>query len=125
VALGGKKGRAEPRGGGVTDKVVILVTAANLREARKIARRLVESRLAACVNLTPPVQSVYRWQGKIETAREYLLVIKSTRDLFEPLKAEILKNHTYTTPEIVCLPIVEGFADYLAWIDACLQRPAP
>ncbi len=109
----------------MTDKVVILVMAANLREARKIARRLVESRLAACVNLTPPVQSVYRWQGKIETAREYLLVIKSARDLFEPLKAEILKHHTYTTPEIVCLPIVEGFADYLAWIDACLQRPAP
>lgn len=106
----------------MTDKVVILVTAGSLRQARKIARRLVEQKLAACVNITPPVQSVYRWEGKVETAKEFLLVIKSTRELFDPIKAEVLKLHSYATPEIICLPIVDGSAEYLRWLEESVRK---
>ena len=108
----------------MTDKVVILVTAPNLREAKKIAKALVEERLAACVNITSPVQSIYRWQGKLNQDREFLLVIKSTRELFGEIQASVLKLHSYTTPEIICLPIVEGSADYLQWIGDEVKRLA-
>jgi len=100
----------------VTDKIVVLVTAPNLREAKKIARRLVEERLAACVNIASPVQSIYRWKGKVNQDRELLLMIKSTRELFAEVQATVRKLHSYTTPEIICLPIVDGSADYLQWI---------
>jgi periplasmic divalent cation tolerance protein len=100
----------------MTDKVVILVTASKLTEARKIARHLVDSKLAACVNVLPPVQSIYRWQGKVAVEKEFLLFIKSTRELFSELRAAILKLHSYTTPEIVCLPIVDGSPEYLQWV---------
>jgi periplasmic divalent cation tolerance protein len=100
----------------VTDKIVILVTAGSLRESKKIARRLVEQRLAACVNILPPIQSLYRWKGKLNEDREFLMLIKSSRELFEEIKAAVLTLHSYTTPEIICLPIVDGSADYLQWI---------
>jgi periplasmic divalent cation tolerance protein len=116
----------------VTDKVVVLVTAGNLKEARRIARALVEARLAACVNLLPPVESIYSWQGKVENSRERLLVIKSSRAIFSRIEAEIRKLHSYTTPEIICLPIIDGFRDYLAWMDQSVdsvsdmsEAPAP
>ncbi len=107
----------------MTDKVVILVTAGRLTEAKKIARHLVESKLAACVNILPPIRSMYRWQGKLEDAKEYLLFIKSTRELFSELKAAISKLHSYTTPEIICLPIVEGSAEYLQWVGDSVKQP--
>src|SRR5260370_38181383 len=100
----------------MTDKVVILVTAGNRRECQKIARRLVETKLAACVNITQPIQSIYRWQGKIANEKEFLLLIKSTRDLFPRVKDAVLKLHSYTNPEIVCLPIVDGSEGDLQWI---------
>jgi periplasmic divalent cation tolerance protein len=100
----------------VTDKILILVTASNRRESRKIARQLVESRLAACVNITSPVQSIYRWEGKLADEKEFLLLIKSTRELFPEIRKSILKTHSYTTPEIICLPIVDGSPDYLNWV---------
>ncbi len=100
----------------MTDKIVVFVTAGSLAEARKIAKHLVRKRLAACVNMTQPVRSVYRWKGKVEQAKEYLLVIKTTRDMFKKLESEVLKTHSYATPEIICLPIIEGAADYLEWI---------
>lgn len=100
----------------MTDKVVVLVTVGSLREARKIAKALVEARLAACVNLSPPVRSIYRWQGRIESAREVLLVIKTSREIFPELQAEIRKLHSYATPEIVCLPIIDGSREYLEWL---------
>ncbi|HEV2177310.1 MAG TPA: divalent-cation tolerance protein CutA [Terriglobia bacterium] len=106
----------------MTDKIVILVTAGSLREARKIARSLLEQKLAACVNISPPVQSVYRWQGRVEMAREFLLIIKSTRELFDPIKAEVLKLHSYTTPEIICLPIIDGSAEYLRWLEESVRK---
>jgi periplasmic divalent cation tolerance protein len=100
----------------MTDKVIILVTASKLTEAKRISRHLVDSKLAACVNILPSVQSIYRWQGKVAVEKEFLLFIKSTRELFSELRAAILKLHTYTTPEIVCLPIVDGSPEYLQWV---------
>lgn len=104
------------KGGVVTDKIVILVTAASLRECRKIARHLVDARLAACVNITQPIQSIYRWKGKLADEKEFLLLIKSARELFDEIRSEILKIHSSATPEIICLPIVEGSPDYLQWV---------
>jgi periplasmic divalent cation tolerance protein len=110
------------KGGLVTDKIVVLVTAGNLRESRKIGRALIESHLAACVNITAQVESIYRWQGKISTSREYLLIIKTTRSLFNEVKSTVARNHSYTTPEIISLPIIDGSADYLQWIDSSLGQ---
>jgi len=83
----------------VTDKVVVLVTAASRRECRKIARHLVEARLAACVNITQSIESIYHWEGKLADEKEFLLLIKSSRELFPEIKAEISKIHSYHTPK--------------------------
>jgi periplasmic divalent cation tolerance protein len=104
------------QGGPVTDKVVILVTTASLREAKQIARHLVDAKLAACVNISPAIRSIYRWEGKIADEKEYQLFIKSSRDLFPEIKAAISKIHSYHTPEIICLPIIEGSRNYLQWV---------
>ena len=106
----------------MTDKVVVLVTAANRRECRKIARQLVESKLAACVNITPAIQSIYRWEGKIADEREFLLVIKSARELFPEIQAAVSKLHSYATPEIICLPIIDGSENYLRWVSDSVKR---
>jgi periplasmic divalent cation tolerance protein len=103
-------------GGIVTDKVVILVTVANRDECKKIARHLVEKRLAACVNISQPIESVYRWEGQIAEEGEFLLIIKSIRELFSEIKTEISKVHSYHTPEIICLPVIDGSRNYLQWI---------
>ena len=100
----------------MTDKVVVMVAAASKRECRKIARHLVETKLAACVNITQPIESIYRWEGKIADDHEYQLLIKSTRELFPEIKAAISKLHSYHTPEIICLPIIEGSRNYLQWV---------
>jgi periplasmic divalent cation tolerance protein len=101
----------------MTGKVVVLSTCASADEASRIARHLVEKRLAACVNIVPGIQSVYHWQGAVEESAEFLLVIKSRRDLFDRLKQEIAAVHSYTVPEAVALPIVDGAATYLDWMD--------
>ena len=106
----------------MTDKVVILVTAASKKECRKIARHLVEGKLAACVNITAPIESIYRWEGKIADDQEYQLIIKSTRELFPEIKAAISKLHSYHTPEIICLPIIEGSRNYLEWVGDSVKR---
>ncbi|MGA9185356.1 MAG: divalent-cation tolerance protein CutA [Candidatus Acidiferrales bacterium] len=96
---------------------VVLVACANGTEARKIALALVTARLAACVNILEiPVQSIYRWKGAVESAREALLVIKTSSRRFRALEAAVRRRHSYDTPEIISLPIVEGSARYLAWI---------
>ncbi len=105
----------------MTDKVVVLVTASDLEECRKIARALVEKRLAACVNISAPVQSIYRWEGKVADEQEYMMMIKTSRRLFGELQAEIGHLHSYSTPEIVCLPIIEGSTNYLNWLAESLQ----
>lgn len=107
----------------MTDKVVIMVTASSRRECRRIARRLIEEKLAACVNITQPIQSVYWWEGKIDQGREFLMFIKTTRDLFQQIRSEIALIHSYHTPEIICLPIIDGSPNYLQWV-ADSVRPA-
>ncbi len=107
----------------MTDKIVVLVTTGNRREARKIARALVEQNLAACVNVSSAIESVYRWQGKLNKEKEYLLFIKTMRELFPEVRAAIQKLHSYTTPEIICLPIVDGLPDYLAWLEKSVKHP--
>jgi len=109
----------------VTDKVVILVTAASKKECRKIARHLVESKLAACVNITRQVESIYHWEGKIADEQEYQLFIKSTRELFSEIKAAISELHSYHTPEIICLPIIEGSRNYLQWVGDSVKAASP
>ena len=99
------------------ENVVVLVTCASRKEAERVARAVVEKKLAACVNVgTAPVKSVYRWKGKVETAQEFPLMLKSTRRKFAALEKEIRRLHSYETPEIVALPIVAGSAAYLRWI---------
>ena len=85
-----------------------------------MAHDLVERRLAACVNIVPQVESVYRWQGKIESAREWLLVIKTGAAVLQQLQAAIRELHTYEAPEFVVLGIEQGSHEYLEWITDCL-----
>jgi periplasmic divalent cation tolerance protein len=100
-----------------TGKLVVLVTCGSRAEARKIASAVVDARLAACVNiLNAPVESVYRWKGKVESANEFLLVMKTTQARFARLRDAILDAHSYDVPEIIALPIVRGSAKYLDWI---------
>jgi periplasmic divalent cation tolerance protein len=100
----------------MTDKRIVLTTAGTKEEAHKIARALVERRLAACVNIVPQVASVYRWQGKMEEAAEWLLVIKTTTAAFAPVQEAIRELHSYDVPECVCLAIEDGSAEYLEWV---------
>ena len=100
----------------MTDKIVVLVTAGSEEEAERIARSLVEKRLAACVNLVSPVQSVYRWEGEVTKDVEVLLVIKTSRALFEQVRHEVENIHSYHVPEVICLPIIDGSANYLNWL---------
>ena len=101
----------------MTDKIVVLSTASSAAEAETIARRLVEERLAACVNVVTGVRSFYRWKGKIEDSPEWLLVIKSSRGRFEELRAALEKLHSYDVPEVIALPVVEGTKNYLHWME--------
>jgi len=96
---------------------VVLSTASSAAEAEAIARRLVEERLAACVNVVTGVRSFYRWKGKIEKSPEWLLVIKSSRGRFEELRAALEKLHSYDVPEVIALPVVEGTKNYLHWME--------
>ena len=106
----------------MTDKIVVLNTCPSAEEAEKIARHLVEARLAACVSILPGARSFYRWQGAIENAAECLLIIKTSRGRFDSLCAELERLHSYEVPEIVALPIVEGSANYLNWLDAEIRE---
>jgi len=101
----------------MTDKIVVLSTSDSEEQARQIARGLVEKRLAACVNIVLGMRSVYRWQGKIEEAAEYLLVIKSRRDLFDGLRRELERMHSYDVPEVIAMPVADGSPAYLSWLD--------
>ncbi|MGO9255674.1 MAG: divalent-cation tolerance protein CutA [Bryobacteraceae bacterium] len=108
----------------MTDKIVILCTCTGAEEAGRLAGSLVEARLAACVSVIPHVRSYYRWKGAMESSDEYLLAIKSSRRLFDALRAHIAKVHSYEVPEILALPVVAGSDDYLIWLDANLDSPA-
>jgi periplasmic divalent cation tolerance protein len=96
---------------------IVLVTCGSAAEARKIAQAVVKDRLAACVNiLTAPVESVYRWKGKVEKSRERLLIIKTSKARLQSLAKEVLRLHSYETPEFIALPVCTGSSKYLAWM---------
>jgi periplasmic divalent cation tolerance protein len=96
---------------------VVLVTCATLEEARKIARQVVERRLAACVNIvTHAVESFYEWDGKLENSSEYLLIMKTTEERVEELQKETFSLHSYDTPEFVVLSVLTGSEAYLKWV---------
>ncbi|WP_457626206.1 divalent-cation tolerance protein CutA [Persephonella sp.] len=102
--------------------IVVFVTTPDKDTAEKLALKLVENKLAACVNITEQVKSVYFWQGNIENEKESLMIIKSREDLFEKLEQFIKENHPYTIPEIIALPIIKGSSEYLNWIDETVSR---
>jgi periplasmic divalent cation tolerance protein len=106
----------------LTDKCLVLVTCANAAEAKRIARAVVEDRLAACVNILPgTVTSIYRWQGKVESGRERLLLIKTSRKRLANLQAAVMRLHSYDVPEFIALPIAAGSRAYLAWLEENLK----
>ena len=105
----------------MTDKIVVLSTCDSEEAAAALAKSLVEQHLAACVNVLPGARSIYRWQGKVEDAAEWMLVIKSRRDLFDKLREAIARMHSYEVPEVIALPIVDGSEPYLAWLDRELK----
>src|SRR5258708_11108637 len=100
----------------MTDKRIVLSTAGSEEEARKIARYLVDHRLAACVNIVPQVESIYRWQGTIESVREWLLLIKTTVEQFEKVRDAISELHSYDLPECIAVEIEDGSPEYLRWL---------
>ena len=100
-----------------TGKVVIFVTASSEEEAGKIAERLLTSRKAACVNIVPGVSSSFWWQGKLDSAQESLLIIKTKASVLPEVIALVKQAHSYTVPEIIALPIIGGSEDYLKWVD--------
>jgi periplasmic divalent cation tolerance protein len=106
----------------MTDKIVILSTCGSEEEAAKVARLLVEERLAACVNVVPRVSSFYRWEGKIESGEEWLLVIKSSRRFFQQLRATLEQAHSYEVPEVIAIAVEDGAPGYLSWMDANLRN---
>src|SRR5258708_15195606 len=97
----------------MTDKTLVLTTCSSLEEARRIAHALVERQLAACVNIVPGVESVYRWQGSIESGQEWLLLIKTTAGAFPRLRDALQELHSYEVPECVALAIEDGIPEYL------------
>ena len=101
----------------MTDKIVVLSTSGSADEAEKIARGVVDSRLAACVSIVPGVRSIYRWKGKVEDDAEFLLVVKTRRELLPQVEETIVRLHSYSVPETIALPIVDGAAAYLDWLD--------
>src|SRR6478752_3241056 len=100
----------------MTDKILVLTTASSKDEARKLGRALVERLLAACVNIVPQMGSIYRWEGEVEEAEEWLLIIKTTRTAFERVRDAIKELHSYDVPECISVAIDEGSVDYLSWI---------
>jgi periplasmic divalent cation tolerance protein len=98
------------------ENIVVLMTAADEDEAATIARAVVDSGLAGCVNIVKGVRSIYRWKGKIEDEAEVLMIAKTTKDKFGELSKKVKEMHSYTVPEIIAFPIVEGSREYLDWL---------
>ena len=95
---------------------IVLVTCASIAEARRIAQHVVERKLAACANIVPRVESIYRWKGKVERAKETLLMIKTTAAGLRKLESEVKRLHTYDVAEFVAIPIIAGSQQYLDWL---------
>jgi periplasmic divalent cation tolerance protein len=101
----------------MTDKIVVLSTCESEEQAERIARHLIEKKLAGCVNISGKIRSIYRWKDAVEDAAEFLLIIKTRRDLFPKIRAEIAAIHSYEVPELIALAVVDGSDSYLAWLD--------
>jgi periplasmic divalent cation tolerance protein len=106
----------------MTDKRIVLSTAGSEDEARKIAHALVDRGLAACVNIVPRIESIYRWQKKVETGREWLLLIKTSADLFPEVRDAIRALHSYELPECVAISIEDGSLEYMQWLAYSLVK---
>lgn len=105
----------------MTDKRIVLSTCGSQAEAAKIARHLVENRLAACVNVIPQINSTYRWEGKVESTQEWLLLVKTTAEKFADVCDTIRSLHSYNLPECIALSIEDGSSEYLRWIDDSMK----
>ncbi len=101
----------------MTGKLIVFVTCSSLGEAKKIARALVEARLAACGNILTGVRSIYRWKGRVESAGETLLLLKTSRRRFAALRRAVERLHSYDTPEVLAVPVTAGARKYLAWLE--------
>jgi periplasmic divalent cation tolerance protein len=102
--------------------IVVFITASGREEAGQLADMLVSKQLAACVQIMPEMESVYRWQGKVERQREILLIAKTVSSKFAELESEVIKLHSYETPEIVAIPLIAGSRRYLEWLNASVAE---
>jgi periplasmic divalent cation tolerance protein len=109
----------------MTDKRIVLSTAGSEDEARKIALHLVERQLAACVNIVPRIESIYRWKEKVESSQEYLLLIKTSAERFPQVRDAIRELHSYGLPECVAISIEDGSSEYLQWLAHSLAKDDP
>ena len=109
----------------MTNKRIVLSTAGSEDEARRIAHHLVEHQLAACVNIIPQIESIYRWQGKIESSREWLLLIKTTDERFAAVRDALRELHSYDLPECIALEIKDGSPEYLRWLEESVDEQPP
>jgi periplasmic divalent cation tolerance protein len=101
---------------------MVLVTCGSIMEARRIASKVVQKRLAACVNIVlGPIQSIYRWKGKVQSAREVQIVIKTTDKRLAELEREVLRLHSYDVPEFIVMPMSAGTREYLAWLNESVK----
>jgi len=103
--------------------IVIFITVPNKKEANKIAKHLIKNRLAACVNIIDKIESVFWWQGKIDKAREVLLIIKSQKSKLTRIIKLVKSLHSYEVPEIIALPLIAGYKPYLDWLDESIRKP--
>jgi periplasmic divalent cation tolerance protein len=103
------------------DRIIILITAGSEEEAHKIAKLVVNQKKAACVNIVPRVNSLFRWKGKIDSARESLLLVKTRASLLSEIVSLVKEVHSYEVPEIIALPIIGGSEEYLKWLDSACR----
>ena len=108
----------------MTDKRIVLTTTGSRDDAQQIASALVERQLAACVNIVEKIESVYRWEGRVAHAAEWLLLIKTTETAFEKVRQAIKELHPYEVPEILSIAVQDGSAEYLNWIEENSKAPA-
>lgn len=103
--------------------ITVFITCANKREARKVAKRLVEEREAACVNIIDKIESIFWWQGRLDRAKETLLVVKSKKERFSRIIKLVRSLHSYSVPEIIAFDITKGNRDYLNWLNESIRKP--